>query len=294
VGSPGLANFDPYNISGIALRKNIKTTTGARTNVTVNRTTTNTNDTITVSGNAGIDASIKKIYRSSGDPVQTPGLILKAFLENAGIRVTGKIRSSSVPPNTVTIYELESFPMAMHINGLNKFSNNFIADMMVKKLGSEFGSKGSSEEGMRVISTSLTNDFRVSPGHALYNGSGLDTRNRISAKQVNTLLERISRMMHIYPEFLASLPAAGWDGTLDKRFDTPSTAKLKGHVRAKTGTLTIPHTVATLAGYMNHPKHGQLAFTILQNGKAKKPQPDLDSLRRKQDEFLARVYDSTL
>ena len=41
---------------------------------------------------------------------------------------------------------------------------------------------------------------------------------------------------------------------------------MAGKIRAKTGTLTKPISVSAIAGYMQHPKHGLIAFTIINNG----------------------------
>ena len=93
----------------------------------------------------------------------------------------------------------------------------------------------------------------------------------------------------IFPEFLASLPASGRDGTLKKRFDVMSTQSAIGKVRAKTGTLTQPVTVSSLAGYLRHPQHGWIAFAIMQNGKSRKRQPSVLDLRAKQDKAVTQM-----
>ena len=59
--------------------------------------------------------------------------------------------------------------------------------------------------------------------------------------------------------WMASLPVGGEDGTLGKRFRGE---ELKGRIRAKTGTLSH---VSALGGYLEHPRLGRLAFTVLVN-----------------------------
>ena len=92
--------------------------------------------------------------------------------------------------------------------------------------------------------------------------------------------------MEVFPEFLASLPATGWDGTLKKRFGKGDAVELKGLIRAKTGTLTEPIAVSAIAGYFRHPKHGMVAFCILENGKDGSSQPAVADLRDQQDQVL--------
>jgi D-alanyl-D-alanine carboxypeptidase/D-alanyl-D-alanine-endopeptidase (penicillin-binding protein 4) len=59
--------------------------------------------------------------------------------------------------------------------------------------------------------------------------------------------------------WFASLPVGGEDGTLARRFNGWSR---KSRVRAKTGTLSH---VSALGGYLDHPRRGLLAFTIIVN-----------------------------
>ena len=70
--------------------------------------------------------------------------------------------------------------------------------------------------------------------------------NLVSAGQMVDLLTYVSKQKSYFPDFLASLPVSGVDGTLSSRFKR---SKLKGVVRAKTGTINSIK-VSTLAGYM--------------------------------------------
>jgi D-alanyl-D-alanine carboxypeptidase len=70
--------------------------------------------------------------------------------------------------------------------------------------------------------------------------------NLVSARQMVDLLTYVSKQKSYFPDFIASLPVSGVDGTLSSRFKR---SKLKGIVRAKTGTINSIK-VSTLAGYM--------------------------------------------
>jgi PBP4 family serine-type D-alanyl-D-alanine carboxypeptidase len=76
--------------------------------------------------------------------------------------------------------------------------------------------------------------------------SGTRIENLVSAGQMVELLTYVSKQKSYFPDFLASLPVSGVDGTLSSRFKR---SKLKGIVRAKTGTINSIK-VSTLAGYM--------------------------------------------
>jgi D-alanyl-D-alanine carboxypeptidase/D-alanyl-D-alanine-endopeptidase (penicillin-binding protein 4) len=75
------------------------------------------------------------------------------------------------------------------------------------------------------------------------NGSGLSRTERITAQQLAAVLELAYKGPHA-PELLASLPIAGIDGTLSRRFKG---SLAEGRARMKTGTL---RNVVALAGYV--------------------------------------------
>jgi len=76
--------------------------------------------------------------------------------------------------------------------------------------------------------------------------SGTAIENLVSAGQMVELLTYVSKQKSYFPDFIASLPVSGVDGTLSSRFKR---SRLKGVVRAKTGTINSIK-VSTLAGYM--------------------------------------------
>jgi len=76
--------------------------------------------------------------------------------------------------------------------------------------------------------------------------TGTTIENLISAGQMVDLLTYVSKQKNYFPDFMASLPVSGVDGTLASRFRR---SKLRGIIRAKTGTINSLK-VSTLAGYM--------------------------------------------
>ena len=111
----------------------------------------------------------------------------------------------------------------------------------------------------------MKKDLKILSPFILDSGSGLTTSNRLSAKQVVALLSYMSIRTKSFSEFLSSLPKSGVNGTLLNRFRDEEVADLKGIVRAKTGTLTEPFLISSLAGYVFHTNHGLIAFALLQN-----------------------------
>ena len=299
VGKPAVIGLDPYPLKGVTINgevRTVKETTGK--SVQVSRSgTENGDDRLSATGVVAVSAPLTKVYRSVGDPVQVSGEYVKAFLRNEGIAVRGVVKAGRLPQTATEIMAVESFEMRRIVAGLNTFSNNFIADVLVKRLGAAFPREGEPDRagsgnfanGVAVLADFLRRDVGITSPYILENGSGLATENRLTARQVVEILAYMERRMDLFPDFLASLPATGWDGTLKKRLKSGAQAELTGLIRAKSGTLSEPISVASLAGYFRHKSHGLVAFCILENGVSGKGQPSVHDLRVKQDQALAAM-----
>jgi D-alanyl-D-alanine carboxypeptidase/D-alanyl-D-alanine-endopeptidase (penicillin-binding protein 4) len=293
LGAKVYAGLDPYPLNGIQL--NNSATTGKNDSIKLSRITRNGRESLEVTGKLAIDSELKKIYRSVTDYRKVSGEYVRAFLAADGIKVGSKVVEGKLPPDAKLLYDMPSYDLAKIVAGLNKFSNNYIADVMLKRLGAEFPragvanapGQGSFENGLYALNRFMSDDVKITSKFVIKNGSGLNTDNRLSADQLVKVLLYAHRHLEFFPEFLASLPASGWDGTLKDRFQDQGALFAQGLVRAKTGTLTEPVTVVSLAGYMQHSKLGLLAFAMLENGVPGKAQPTVDELRRAQDKTLA-------
>lgn len=80
------------------------------------------------------------------------------------------------------------------------------------------------------------------------------------------------------PEFVASLPVAGIDGTMARRF---ADAPLKGRAHIKTGSLA---GVASIAGYVTAASGRRMVVVALIN------HPKANDARAAFDRLLERVY----
>jgi D-alanyl-D-alanine carboxypeptidase/D-alanyl-D-alanine-endopeptidase (penicillin-binding protein 4) len=296
-GRPAYVSIDPYPLRHVALENNVKTSNGkAAKSIDVKRSGAGGKDAerIVATGSISPDTGMQKIYRSIGDHVRASGEYVKAFLKNEGVVVTGNVREGSKPADATPLLEVDGYEMRRIVQGLNTFSNNYIADVLVKRLGASFPRRGkpnepgsgSYENGIAVIEEFLRKDVGIKTDFTLLNGSGLATENRLTARQVTQVLQYMERHMEVFPDFIASLPATGWDGTLRRRFGKGDTESFKGQFRAKTGTLSEPISVSGLAGYFRHPKHGLVAFALIENGSEGQAQPSIMDLRDRQDKVL--------
>ena len=295
-GKPAHVAVDPYPLRGVVVDNEVKTGhPNAPKSLAVKRLSGQQGqERLVASGTIGADQPIQKIYRSVGDYVKVNGEYIKTFLKQEGVIVKGNVKEGRTPDSAAALYEIESFELRRIVGGLNTFSNNYVADTLVKRLGAAFPRSGAPDapgsgtyaNGIAAISDFLRKDVGIKSEFTLNNGSGLDADNRLSARQITDVLAYMEKHMEVFPEFLGSLPATGWDGTLKKRFSKADTMELKGLVRAKSGTLSDPIAVAGLAGYFRHPKHGMVAFCILENGAPGKEQPSITDLRARQDKVV--------
>ena len=300
VGQAALSSLDPYPLPGVQIENKARTSAHkdippkGHTVSVARHVGRGAAERLSVTGNIALGAPVQKIYRSVADDLLASGEYVRAFLNHEGIVIRGVTKSGIKPVNATLLYEIESYEMRRIVAGLNTFSNNFIADVLVKRLGAAFPRKGAADapgsgsyaNGMEVLREFLTKDVGIKTEFTLENGSGLATENRLTARQIGTVLSYMEKHMEVFPEFLASLPATGWDGTLKKRFHRGDTEDLQGLIRAKTGTLTEPIAVSGIAGYFRHPTQGLVAFCVVENGKPGQRQPSIVDLRERQDRVL--------
>jgi len=125
----------------------------------------------------------------------------------------------------------------------NKHSSNLMARHLLLTLGKErYGDPATPEKGAAAIADwGRERGFDLT-GVDIDNGSGLSRTTHISALQMAKVLNAAYHS-RFAPEFLASLPLAGMDGTLRARMKgSPA-----GSVRLKTGHL---ESVSGVAGYV--------------------------------------------
>lgn len=197
-------------------------------------------------------------------PVQNPtlltGNILKNALQKAGIKVTGSAVAGMVPNWAKLFYTHYSEPLYSIITEYLKNSVNIIGENLIKTLGAEFnGIPGSWENGSQVISKFL-NSIGIKDGFRVVDGSGLSLLNRVSPRTLTDVLSYAYTNKIIASDFIDSLPIAGVDGTLRKRFKQ---SDVQGRVVAKTGYL---NNVRALSGYVFTKRGDVLVFSILDNG----------------------------
>lgn len=206
--------------------------------------------------NAGFTDS--SLSRFSSDPARLATRTLVRALRAEGVRIGTEIGLRRTPKaaDRTLIAKERSPDLAWMVRITNLDSNNFFAEMLAKDLGAEIRGRGTTRNGtIAVRRYAASQGVTVRP----VDGSGLTHSNRANAKGVVRLLMR-ARKQPWGDDFLASLPVAGRDGTLENRMRGSAAA---GRCHAKTGTLT---GVSALSGYCFNRSGRSYAFSILMNG----------------------------
>jgi D-alanyl-D-alanine carboxypeptidase/D-alanyl-D-alanine-endopeptidase (penicillin-binding protein 4) len=263
-GEPAQVILDPEN-AYLQLDAQVSTVAGASNEgLSVDRVDlpAGKGDKIVVRGRIGINALEKVIYKNITQPDLWSGENLRSFLKQRGIEVQGKVRTGVTPTAAKVLAEAESKPIESMLADMNKFSNNYVSEMLTKNLAVFKGEKGTIANGMKHMHTYLKELGQGDSGYVLENPSGLTRDNRFSAQLLMSVVADMKAQFQYQPEFITSLPIAGVDGTLKSRMKKTSGERW---VRGKTGYLT---GVISLAGYAGLRSGSVLSFVFIYNGKA--------------------------
>jgi len=214
-----------------------------------------------LTGAVPLGAGRVSLYRSIDQPALYTGRVFAKFLAEARISLRGSVRQGTVPPDARLLYTHRSKPLSLIIQDMNKWSNNFIAEQLLRTLGKELhGSPGTREKGLRALQDYLAAIGISADSYHLEDGSGLSRGNRLSAAELVSVLRAMGHNSPWQAEFMASLGLLGMDGIVERRF---SASPARGLLRVKTGTLP---GVAALSGYARSTEGKVLAFSLLWNG----------------------------
>ena len=216
---------------------------------------------ITVSGDVSKNADEKAYYKNVAEPDLWTGENLKAFLEQRGIKVLGKVKSGVVSSKATKVATYEGKSLSAVLADMNKFSNNFVAEMLTKNLAAQSGTiPATLSAGIQKINQDLRSVGLGVDQILFENPSGFTRENKISAYAIVAVLKEMQNDFRLFPTILDSLPISGVDGTLKKRMKDE---QVQGFVRGKTGYLD---GVVSLAGYAGLKNGDILRFAFLYNG----------------------------
>jgi D-alanyl-D-alanine carboxypeptidase/D-alanyl-D-alanine-endopeptidase (penicillin-binding protein 4) len=191
----------------------------------------------------------------TSNPALAAAKILRAKLVNRGVEVDGRARVGQATGDADT-FVIESSALRWVVRRMDRQSDNFYAEMLMKELGARTGRGGTTHGGVQTVRRELRARGIPMDGVAIADGSGLSAYDRLTPKAVAKLLRSAFADPEIDGVFVASLPLAGVNGTL---FDRMTSGPAYRNVRAKTGTTD---SASTLSGYVRT----RYVFSILMNG----------------------------
>jgi D-alanyl-D-alanine carboxypeptidase/D-alanyl-D-alanine-endopeptidase (penicillin-binding protein 4) len=153
---------------------------------------------------------------------------------------------ASTPADAQPFMSFDSLTLGEIVRLTNKYSSNLMARHLLLTMGEDrFGLPATLDKGAAAIAEWSRERGLSLQDVDIDNGSGLSRATHISALQMAKILSAAYHSPYA-PEFIASLPLAGLDGTLRSRMKGAPA----GSVRMKTGHLD---GVSGMAGYVTTP-----------------------------------------
>ena len=268
---PSVRSFEVVNTA--------KVVAGRKNKLMVSVETKSGKTTVKLSGTIGIDVTPPSYRYPVEDPSDYAGQVFESVLRQAGIKLgRRKIKKGKAPEQGRLLASHYSDPLSVLLRAVNKFSNNFMAEQILRTL--DEGEGASAADSLGVLRQHIEGLGAAPSGLVLGNGSGLYDNNRVSPDTFTKVLAAVYDDFTIRSDFMASLAVMGVDGTTRKRL---SEEPVKGWARVKTGTLD---GVSALSGYVGVPGRRPVVFSILLNDI---PQWKTVSARRLQDEIVAEI-----
>ncbi len=252
--STAKATIDPP-VHPSFLRVSLKATTG-NTSVKVSQ---DDKGVITVSGSVKKNTTAKYEH-TVRKPTLLYGAALLGAMKRAGMKVSADMRETSdLPPGYLGFARAVSPDLAAVTAQMEKHSDNFIAEQIVRTIGGLRGAPDAPGAAAVVKDIMVRANMAAASELTVVDGSGLSRENRLAPKVLLTLLSSFYNFNPGRP-FQDMLAEPGVKGTLEKRLVNTSAA---GRLKAKTGAL---RGACSLSGYIRPVYGGSVAFVMIMNG----------------------------
>jgi D-alanyl-D-alanine carboxypeptidase/D-alanyl-D-alanine-endopeptidase (penicillin-binding protein 4) len=189
-------------------------------------------------------------------PALAAATAFRDALRNAGVAVAGPVRTAPADEWSELLGSVSSPTLSALVRFMDRESDNFTAEMLLKQLGLAELDRGTSAAGATVVMQTLAEAGVPMTGVRIVDGSGLSRLDRLTTNALGSLLKIAWANPAVRPALLAALPVAGVSGTLQHRLRKPPA---RGRVLAKTGTTD---SASSLSGYVSD----RYAFAVMQNG----------------------------
>ncbi len=261
IGGPSRVSFYPHT-EGLAIVNRV-TTTSARGGRSIGINRRPDIGGYEIYGRIPVRGGPLRYVVAVDDPPEYALSVFRDRIERAGIPVLGRnqvvLDEGLMPSAPRRLVASHTSPrMEEIVRVINKRSQNFFAEQVLKTMGAVHRGDGSFGDGRQVVGDALRDmgvdawEFRMD------DGSGLSRLDRTTARVTAELLVAMRRHP-LFDEYYDSLLLAGSDGD-PRRLDHPAAV---GNVRTKTGTL---RGVSALSGYVTTRDGELLAFSVITNG----------------------------
>jgi D-alanyl-D-alanine carboxypeptidase/D-alanyl-D-alanine-endopeptidase (penicillin-binding protein 4) len=195
-------------------------------------------------------------HHMTGAPALAAGLLFRAALRQAGVAVPGAVTVGQPAELATPLATIQSPPLWRILRFMDRESDNFTAELLLKQLGAFAGDQGTSAGGAAEVLAVLQREQIPTAGVTIVDGSGLSVLDRLTPDCILGVLRAAWTTPALRAAFTSVLPVAGRNGTLQHRMRT---GPARGRVLAKTGTTNLASALSGFAA-------GRYAFAVLQNG----------------------------
>ena len=205
--------------------------------------------------------------------------VFRQLWRELGGSITGVMREGKKLESARELLQWESPALAQIIRDINKHSNNVMARQVLISLAASPTSTAATPEAGAAQAKAWLDTLGVnSESVVIENGAGLSRKERLSADTLSKVLYHAWHSPYM-PEFIASLPIVGVDGTMIRTLKN-SAVKTRAHI--KTGSL---NDVASIAGYVKA-KSGRWISVVCMINHA-----EANSARTSFNELLEWIYE---
>ncbi len=187
--------------------------------------------------------------------------LFRSLWQGLGGTWTGQVREAAAPEGARTLVKRVSRPWGEVLRPMMKTSDNPVTRLLFLQLGVPFMAANpqatTSELAAADVRRWLAEHAIVDAGLVLDNGSGLSRSERITPRQLASMLS-VAWQGPRAADLLMSLPVAGEDGSVRPLKDSPAA----GWARLKPGTL---RNVVALAGYVRDERGQPWAVAMMVN-----------------------------
>jgi D-alanyl-D-alanine carboxypeptidase/D-alanyl-D-alanine-endopeptidase (penicillin-binding protein 4) len=193
----------------------------------------------------------------SSAPAAAAAALFKDALRKQGVSVTGRAVRGLASADAQGLAEVLSPPLAQIVRFMDRESDNFTAELLLKQIAAANGDVGTTAGGAAQVHATLAEAGIPLTGVRIVDGSGLSSLDRLTARAIVGILRAAWEDPSIKQSFVSALAVAGRAGTLKDRLRRPPAL---GVVLAKTGTTSL---ASALSGFVRD----RYVFSVLQNGR---------------------------